>query len=47
MAAFSIPNVPAGNYMLTYWDENQHYILDLVQVTVEAGQVTDIGDPEP
>jgi hypothetical protein len=40
---FSIPNVPEGNYILTYWDENQHYILDLVQVTVNANQTTDLG----
>jgi hypothetical protein len=41
--SFSIPNVPAGDYFLTYWDEKQHYILDFVQVTVEDGQVSDVG----
>jgi len=41
--SFDIPNVPAGNYTLTYWDEKQHFILDFVQVTVNAGQTTDTG----
>ncbi|MHB0878001.1 MAG: hypothetical protein ACYC5O_18355, partial [Anaerolineae bacterium] len=41
--SFTIPNVPAGNYSLTYWDEKQHHILDWVQVTVNDGQVTDLG----
>jgi hypothetical protein len=41
--SFSIPNVPAGNYSLTYWDEKQHYILDFVQVTVDEGQTSDLG----
>ncbi|MBL0125242.1 MAG: hypothetical protein IPP88_22010 [Betaproteobacteria bacterium] len=36
--AFNIPNVPAGNYTLTWWDDKQNYILDLVQVTVGAGE---------
>ena len=41
--SFTIPNVPAGNYFLTYWDDNQHYILDFVQVTVVDGQDSDVG----
>ncbi|HLF26304.1 MAG TPA: IPT/TIG domain-containing protein [Anaerolineae bacterium] len=41
--SFTIPNIPPGNYSLTYWDQNQHYILDFVQVTVNAGEVTDVG----
>jgi hypothetical protein len=40
---FSIPNVPPGNYSLTYWDENLHRILDWVQVTVQPNQTTDAG----
>jgi len=40
---FEIPNVPAGNYVLTYWDEKQHYILDWMQLTVNDGEVTDVG----
>lgn len=41
--AFSIPNVPAGSYSLTWWDEPQNTILDLVNVTVGAGENVDMG----
>jgi hypothetical protein len=41
--SFQIDNVPPGDYFLAYWDMNQHYILDFVQLTVEAGQTTDVG----
>ena len=41
--AFTIPNVPAGNYTLTWWDERLDYILDLVQVTVGDGESVDMG----
>jgi hypothetical protein len=41
--SFQIPNVPPGEYFLSYWDENLHYILDWVQLTVSPGKVTDIG----
>lgn len=41
--AFSIPNVPAGTYTLTWWDEPQNTILDLVNVTVGAGETVDMG----
>ena len=41
--SFNIPNVPGGNYILTYWDEKQHYILDLVQVTVPNFETSDVG----
>lgn len=37
--AFNIPNVPDGNYTLTWWDEPQHYILDLIQISVSGGTV--------
>ncbi len=40
---FTIPNVPAGTYSLTWWDEKQNYILDLVNVTVGAGESVDMG----
>lgn len=40
---FSIPNVPPGNYVLTYWDDNLHRILDWVQITVQPNQTTDVG----
>ena len=32
---FTIPDVPDGNYMLTWWDEPQDYILDWQNVTVD------------
>ena len=40
---FTIDNVPAGNYTLTWWDEPQDYILDLVNVTVAANETVDMG----
>ncbi len=40
---FQINNVPDGTYTLTYWDEPQNYILDLVQVTVNNGETVDMG----
>jgi len=40
---FTIPNVPAGTYTLTWWDEPQNTILDLVNVTVAAGESVDMG----
>ncbi|HSJ52480.1 MAG TPA: hypothetical protein VLC52_01935, partial [Anaerolineae bacterium] len=41
--SFRIDNIPPGDYFLAYWDYNQHYILDFVQVPVQAGEVTDVG----
>ncbi len=41
--AFDITNVPDGNYTLTWWDEPQDYILDLLNVTVSNGEVVDMG----
>ncbi len=41
--AFTIPNVPAGTYTLTWWDEKQNYILDLLNVTVGQGETVDMG----
>ena len=40
---FSIPNVPAGTYTLTWWDEPQNTILDLVNVTIADGENIDMG----
>ena len=40
---FTIPNVPAGTYTLTWWDEPQNTILDLVNITVGAGETVDMG----
>ncbi|MEW6400310.1 MAG: SdrD B-like domain-containing protein, partial [Chloroflexota bacterium] len=42
---FVINSVPDGNYLFTWWDENLHYILDWIQVTVSDGQMTDLGTP--
>ena len=41
--AFTIPNVPDGTYSLTYWDEPQDYILDMINVTVNGGETVDTG----
>jgi uncharacterized repeat protein (TIGR01451 family) len=41
--SFDIPNVPDGNYTLTWWDEPQNYILDLQNVTVRNGETVDMG----
>ncbi len=40
---FDIPHVPDGNYTLTWWDEPQDYILDLINVTVSNGELVDLG----
>ena len=40
---FTIPNVPAGTYTLTWWDDPQNTILDLVNITVAAGETVDMG----
>jgi hypothetical protein len=41
--SFDIQNVPDGNYTLSWWDEPQDYILDLMNVTVSGGEVVDLG----
>ena len=40
---FTIPNVPPGTYTLTWWDEPQNYILNLMNVTVGNGESVDLG----
>ena len=42
-ARSQINNVPDGTYTLTYWDEPQNYILDLLSVTVVGGETVDMG----
>ena len=42
---FQIDNVPDGDYLFTWWDNNLHYILDWIQVTVSNGQMYDMGTP--
>ncbi len=41
--SFTIPNVPAGNYQLTWWDEAQNNLLSLQNVTVGAGESVALG----
>ncbi len=41
--SFTIPNVPDGDYSLTWWDEPQNYILQLVNVTVKNGEAVEMG----
>ena len=40
---FTIPNVPNGSYSITYWDEPQNYILDLLNVSIVNGETVDMG----
>lgn len=42
---YLIENVPDGSYLFTWWDANLNYILDLNQVTVANGQITNMGTP--
>ncbi len=41
--SFTIPNVPDGDYSLTWWDEPQNYILNLINVTVKNGEAVKMG----
>jgi hypothetical protein len=41
--SFDIPNVPDGNYSLSWWDEPQDYNLNMVNVTVAGGEIVDLG----
>ena len=41
--AFDIANVPDGSYTISWWDEAQNDILDLQQLTVNNGEVVDLG----
>jgi len=40
---FSITNVPDGDYVLTFWDEDQAYLLTQANVSVVNGQAIDMG----
>lgn len=40
---FRIDHVPDGDYVLTYWDDANLYMLDLFQVTVRNGELVDVG----
>ncbi len=41
--SFNIPHVPDGDYSLTWWDEPQNYILNLVNVSVKNGEAVKMG----
>jgi hypothetical protein len=41
--SFSIPNVPDGDYFLTWWDDPNLFIMDWMQVAVRDGEVVDMG----
>jgi hypothetical protein len=41
---FQIDHVKDGDYSISWWDEEQDYILDLRNVTVSGGKVTDLGN---
>ena len=41
---FTIPRVPPGDYMVSVWDEPLNEIIDSYNLTVRAGQTTNIGD---
>ena len=41
---FDIPNVPAGTYNLSVWDEQLTYIMRFKPLTVAAGQTVDVND---
>ena len=41
---FTIPNVPAGTYMVSIWDEQLEWIIRLFSVTVGDGESVDLGD---
>ncbi len=41
---FQINHVPDGDYVLSYWDEDQAYLLTEVNVSVRNGQVADLGN---
>ena len=40
---FQITNIPNGDYVLTFWDEDQAYLLTQVNVSIVNGQAIDMG----
>jgi IPT/TIG domain len=41
---FNITNIPDGDYVLTFWDEDQAYLLTEANVSIQNGQALDMGD---
>ncbi|MFN8486061.1 MAG: SdrD B-like domain-containing protein [Caldilineaceae bacterium] len=41
--AFQITNVPDGDYVLSFWDEDQAYLLTQATVSIVNGQALDMG----
>ncbi|HEX2911231.1 MAG TPA: IPT/TIG domain-containing protein [Chloroflexia bacterium] len=41
---FTIDQLPEGDYSMAYWDLDQEYILEVRQVSVKGGTVTDMGN---
>ena len=41
--SFTIPNVPDGDYTLTYWDEPQNYIIQTKNLSVHNGEAVNLG----
>ena len=40
---FQITNIPDGDYVLTFWDEDQAYLLTQANVSIVNGQALDMG----
>ena len=40
---FQITNIPNGDYVLTFWDEDQAYLLTQANVSIVNGQALDMG----
>lgn len=39
---FEVPNLPPGDYFMSYWDNELHYILEWVQFSVYENQTTNL-----
>ncbi len=42
--SFSITNIPDGDYVLSFWDEDQAYLLTQANVSIVNGQAIDLGN---
>ncbi len=41
---FNITNIPDGDYVLSFWDEDQAYLLTQANVSIQNGETIDLGD---